>query len=116
MKLCVFVLPVIALLTGCEAYTTSPVERAAAAPKMREYGCTSCHAIPGVAGAGSTVGPPLNHIGSRSEIAGVISNTPGNLARWIQHPQQIHPGSAMPEMHVTPEDARTITIYLETLR
>ncbi len=92
------------------------MERAAAAPRMREYGCTSCHIIPGVAGTASTVGPSLSHMGNRTDIAGVISNTPENLVRWIQHPQQIHPGSAMPEMHVTFEDARTIAHYLETLQ
>lgn len=115
MKAFLFALPVIILFTGCEAYTTSPVERAAAAPKMREYGCISCHVIPGVAGPDSAVGPRLDRIGSRSDIAGVISNTPENLACWIQHPQQIHPGNAMPEMHVTPEDARTMALYLEML-
>ena len=70
---------------------------------------------PGVAGSASAVGPPLNHIANRSNIAGVIPNTPENLARWIRHPQQIHPGSDMPEMHVTSSDAKIIALYLETL-
>lgn len=115
MRPFLYTLPVLMLLTGCEAYTRFPIERAAAAPKMREYGCTSCHIIPGVAGAASTVGPPLSHIANRATIAGVLPNTPENLAQWIQHPQQIHPGSAMPEMRVTSQDAKAIALYLETL-
>ncbi|MEZ2346619.1 cytochrome c family protein [Terriglobus sp. RCC_193] len=115
MRNSLFALPILTLLMGCEAYTTSPIERAVAAPKMRDYGCTSCHVIPGVAGAAAAVSPPLNRMGNRTTIAGVTSNTPENLMLWIQHPQQIHPRSAMPEMHVTSDDARTIALYLETL-
>lgn len=115
MKHSVFALPMFIALMGCEAYRTSPVERAAVAPTMRNYGCTSCHIIPGVAGSDSVTGPPLSHMGNRADIAGVIPNTPENLVRWIQHPQQIHPGNAMPEMHVTSNDAKTIALYLETL-
>jgi len=36
--------------------------------------------------------------------------------RWIQHPQKLEPGTAMPEMNVTDGDARDIAAYLYTLR
>jgi hypothetical protein len=36
--------------------------------------------------------------------------------RWIQHPQQTHPGTAMPELNVTPRDAEEIAQCLEELR
>jgi cytochrome c1 len=101
-------------LLGCQfPFAKSPESKAA--PIMRRYGCVSCHTIPGIAGASATVGPPLDRLGNRTYLAGILPNTPENLAFWIQHPQEVHHGTAMPEMHVTPDDAKAITQYLETL-
>jgi cytochrome c2 len=83
---------------------------------IQYYGCGSCHTIPGVAGAHATVGPPLDQMGERSYIAGILPNSPTDLSLWIQHPQQIHPDTAMPELGVTPQDAKEIAAYLEELR
>lgn len=83
---------------------------------VRRYGCGSCHTIPGVDGANSLVGPPLTGLAARMYIAGVLPNTPANLIRWIQHPQQVDPKTAMPELGVTEEDARDLAAYIYTLR
>ena len=83
---------------------------------MQYYGCGSCHTIPGIPGANATVGPPLDRMGMRMYIAGTLPNSQKDLARWIQHPQTIHPGSAMPELGVTSKDANDIAQYLEELR
>lgn len=80
------------------------------------YGCGSCHEIPGVRRATGTVGPPLTRIAMRSYLGGRVSNTPADMIRWIQHPQQIERGTAMPDMNVTDTDARDIAAYLYTLR
>ena len=80
------------------------------------YGCGACHAIPGVRGATATVGPPLSGIASRGFLAGQLPNSPDNMRRWIQHPQAVERGTAMPNMGVTDDDARDITAYLYTLR
>ena len=80
------------------------------------YGCGSCHDIPGIRSARGTVGPPLGRIAVRTYLAGRLSNTPANMMQWIQHPQHIERGTAMPEMDVTPDDARDITAFLYTLR
>ena len=80
------------------------------------YGCGSCHDIPGVKNARGTVGPPLSRVASRVYLAGRVTNTPADMIRWIQHPQRIEPGTAMPEMNVTDADARDIVAYLYTLR
>jgi cytochrome c1 len=90
-------------------------------PKIGEhliytYGCGSCHAIPGVAEANGTVGPSLQRFGSRIYVAGLLVNTPGNLFRWISKPQEVHPGTAMPDLGVTAQQARDIAAYLYTLR
>jgi cytochrome c1 len=80
------------------------------------YGCGSCHTIPKVRSAVGTVGPPLTSIALRGYLAGRLPNTPDNMVRWIQHPQHIEKGTAMPEMGVTDADARDITAFLYTLR
>lgn len=83
---------------------------------LRDYGCDACHTIPGVQGANATVGPPLDDWADRRYIAGALINTPDNLLRWIQFPQAIEPGTAMPDMGVTEQDARDMAAYLYTLK
>jgi cytochrome c2 len=78
--------------------------------------CGACHEIPHVPQATGRVGPPLKGIARRTIIAGYLANTPDNLARWIQSPQTIAPGNAMPDMGLSDRDARDITAFLETLR
>lgn len=81
-----------------------------------DYGCTSCHIVPGVPGPEGLVGPPLHHWADRTYIAGSLQNTPDNLIAWISAPQSIEPGTAMPNMGVTEQDARDMAAYLFTLR
>ena len=78
-------------------------------------GCGLCHTIPGIANAEGRIGPPLEHIGSRSYIAGVLRNSPDNMVTWLRHPQKVVPGNAMPDMGLSETDARAITAYLDTL-
>ena len=80
------------------------------------YGCGSCHVVPGVPDANGSVGPPLRNFAGRAYIAGALQNTPVNLSRWIMDPQQIEPGTAMPSLGVSAEQARDIASYLHTLR
>lgn len=80
---------------------------------MIRYGCPTCHVIPRVPGATGKVGPSLEDLAQRSYIAGTLPNSPDNLELWIQHPQRIHPGTAMPEMAVTPDDAKRIASFLQ---
>jgi cytochrome c len=80
--------------------------------RIAYYGCGSCHQISGVHGADGHVGPPLTTLAGRRYIAGLLPATAGNIARWIQHPQQIKPGTIMPDLGVTKRDARDITAYL----
>jgi cytochrome c len=83
---------------------------------LREYGCISCHTIPGVRGADAVVGPPLMWWADRHYIAGRVANTPDNLVRFIQSPDAISPGTAMPDMDVSQSAAEDISAYLYTLR
>jgi cytochrome c oxidase assembly factor CtaG/cytochrome c551/c552 len=80
------------------------------------YGCGSCHTVPGVHGADANVGPPLDHIATRTYVGGVIKNNPDNLMRWIRDAPGVDPLTGMPNLHVTPTDSRDIASYLYTLR
>lgn len=112
-------------LCGC-GKSGSDVERQAAAmtggepargrDAIRRYGCASCHTIPGVEGARGQVGPSLQGIASRSYLAGKLPNTPPNMIKWIREPQEVQPGTAMPELGVTEQDGKDIAAYLYTLR
>ena len=84
---------------------------------IARYGCPLCHTIPGIEGATAVVGPPLDHVATRPMLGGGhIPNTPENMIKWIQHPQQIDPKNVMPELGVTDPDAKDIAAYLETLK
>lgn len=83
---------------------------------IRKYGCNTCHEISGVPGARGLIGPRLDGVAQRYYIAGELPNTPNNLMLWIEHPRQVEPHTAMPEMGVTEQDSRDIAAYLYTLR
>jgi len=82
----------------------------------QQYQCGTCHVIPGADAANGTVAITLESFGLRSYIAGRIPNTDGNLARWIVDPPALIPGTLMPSIGVTPDDARAIAAYLRQLR
>ena len=102
--------------SGDNRYQVSNADTEHGRTAITKYRCGSCHNIPGIGGAAGTVGPPLDHIAQRVYIAGVLSNEPDNMIRWIENPQAIDPKTAMPYEHVTPRDARDIAAYLYTLR
>jgi cytochrome c2 len=79
-----------------------------------QYGCGSCHALKNVRTATGMVGPPLDGIALRVIIAGHLANNPDNMETWIREPQQVSPGTAMPNLHVGAGDARDITAFLYT--
>jgi len=90
-------------------------DRFAVAKALIADKCAACHVVPGVDSAVGMVGPPLTGIARRQIIAGRFANTPGNMERWIMHPQYYLPGNAMPEMGITEPQAKVITEYLSTL-
>lgn len=82
---------------------------------LETYACVTCHAIPGVRGPNTYVGPPLTAWAEREYIAGALPNQPEHLIDWIVNPQEIEPGTAMPTIGVSPEEARDMAAYLYTL-
>lgn len=82
---------------------------------IEKYGCGSCHVIPGIREAVGKVGPDLGAFRRRMFIAGQAPNEPSNLVRWIQDPQDLAPGTAMPDLGVAEQEARDIAAYLYSL-
>lgn len=80
-----------------------------------EYGCGSCHTIPGIPEADALVGPPLDSWSRRAYIAGLLTNNPDNLATFLDDPDSVSPGTAMPDLQLTDEDIAAIVAYLFTL-
>ena len=113
----------ILLSTGCEEHETKgqaarltggDPDRGAIA--IRNFGCTSCHKIPGIRGADGLVGPPLDSIASRAYIAGRRANTPEEMMDFLAHPHDTDRQTAMPEMGIPERDVRDIAAYLYTLK
>jgi cytochrome c oxidase subunit 2 len=90
-----------ALLTGEAVFTRSE--------------CSRCHTIRGT-GATGRLGPDLTHLASRRTIAaGLLPNTPGDLAGWVANPQALKPGNDMPIVELDPEQLHAVVRYLQSL-
>src|SRR5438046_1503974 len=72
-----------------------------------QKGCGACHTIPDVSGANGTIGPNLTGVASRPTIAGgaVQNNGPDDLKRWILDPPAAKPGTQMPKLGLTDDEA-----------
>jgi cytochrome c oxidase subunit 2 len=79
-------------------------------------GCIGCHTIQGTPAAG-VLGPNLTHVGSRRKIAaGILDNTPEEMARWLRNPAAVKPGVLMPNLNLDEDRIRTLVTYLESLK
>ncbi len=83
---------------------------------IKKYACGACHIIPGVEGAIGKESHPLFGFANRGDIAGVASNTPENLVKWIRRPTELAPRTKMPTLGVSEAEAKDIAAYLYTLR
>ena len=83
---------------------------------IERHDCGACHVIPGVHDADGLVGPPLESFSRRSYIAGELPNNAANLQRWLLNPPAVEPHTAMPNLGLTPDEARDMAAYLSTLR
>jgi cytochrome c oxidase subunit 2 len=76
--------------------------------------CIGCHAIGGVPGAVSIVGPNLTHVGTRYTIAGgLYPNDTKHLSYWIKNAPHLKPGSIMPTIgkgQYDPVRKNTVTV------
>jgi cytochrome c len=79
---------------------------------IERYGCGACHHISGIDQADGRVGPSLEDFAEKRTLAGVLPNTESALVRWITDPESISRGTLMPDLGVTPDEARDIGAYL----
>ncbi len=70
-----------------------------------KYGCNGCHKI---GEQGGLVGPALDRAGFRLNAAWIY--------RWIKYPQAMKRKTRMPNLGITDQDAKAITLYLKTQR
>jgi cytochrome c len=120
---CPFALLVLAMLSGgCTpgedslTFGQAPsAQRERGRLLLAQYQCGSCHTIPDVQAARGRTGPTLAAFGRRSYIAGQVPNGPDALVRWIVAPAAVVPGTLMPAMGVSPDDARDMAAYLLAL-
>ena len=112
-------LVLLALLAACGDKDAGRVAGGDAATGKRlvtQYQCGACHAIPEVPGAGGDAGPPLEHFGRLSYIANGIPNQPARLTAWLIDPPAMKPGTAMPALGLTEQEARHMAAFLYTLK
>ena len=83
---------------------------------MNQYQCGACHAIPGIPAATGDAGPPLDAVGRLNYIAGGIPNQPARLVAFLRGPPALKPGTSMPALGLTEQEARHMAAYLYTLR
>ncbi|MGH7206038.1 MAG: c-type cytochrome [Nitrospiraceae bacterium] len=69
-----------------------------------KYGCNGCHRI---GEEGGVVGPALDRAGFRLNHTWIY--------RWIKYPQSMKPDTRMPNLGLSDQDAKAITMYLGTL-
>jgi cytochrome c oxidase subunit 2 len=81
-----------------------------------QRGCVGCHAVAGTDAQG-VLGPNLTHFGSRQTLAaGLLDNNAENLARWLNNPQAVKPGSLMPNLGLGTADIAALSAYLQGLQ
>jgi cytochrome c len=79
---------------------------------VERYGCTACHTMAGLPSYGANVGPPLADMARRAYLAGVVPNTPENMVRWLRDPPQVDPGTRMPKLGLSEQEAADVAAFL----
>jgi cytochrome c oxidase subunit 2 len=83
---------------------------------FKEMTCVKCHDIAGN-GEGAKAGPDLTHLADRKTLgAGVLRNDAENLARWLEHPQEVKQGSHMPDVLLKKDQVADFVAYFGALQ
>ena len=80
--------------------------------------CKTCHYIEGTAAQGRVAPRELTHFMTYPTIAQVpnLTNNPENLAKWLENPQALKPGTAMPNNGLNKQQIADLVAYLQTLK
>lgn len=102
--------PTLATLAPAPGVPGNPV---AGRALITSKGCGGCHTVEGVPGATGDAGPNLTNVVVRPTLAGnTIPMTPQNLTRWLMDPRSVKPAARMPNVGLTPGEARDLTAFL----
>lgn len=82
--------------------------------------CITCHAVDGTDAKGN-IGPNLTYYGSRLTIgAGIMENTPENLAKWLHDSSELKPGNLMARVikrgDLSDQQIADLVAYLEGMK
>jgi cytochrome c1 len=77
-----------------------------------EKGCAACHTFPDVRWPRGGLGPDLQAFGRQGLIVGQLPNQPGVLMSFIRNAPAFVPGTAMPAIALTDQEARDVAAYL----
>lgn len=83
---------------------------------VTDKGCVACHAFPDVRWPRGGLGPSLEHFGRQGLIAGRLPNQPGVLVQFVRDAPAHLPGTAMPAIPMTDQEARDVATYLLQLK
>jgi cytochrome c oxidase subunit II len=80
--------------------------------------CKACHYIEGSPAQGKVAPRPLTHFTTYPTIANVegFTNNAENVAKWLKNPQEVKPGTAMPNNGLTEQQIADLVAYLGTLK
>lgn len=79
----------------------APAASAVQAPAIFDAVCKACHSL---GGQGGVVGPALDGVGTRFDEA--------RLRAWLANPQEVKPGTAMPDLQLSEADLQDLTRFL----
>jgi cytochrome c1 len=83
---------------------------------VMDKGCVACHAFPDVKWPRGGLGPSLENFGRQGLIAGRLPNQPGVLMQFVRNAPVLVPGTAMPPVAMSDQEARDVTAYLLQLQ
>ncbi len=83
---------------------------------VTDKGCVACHTFPDVKWPRGGLGPSLHDFARQGLIAGRLPNQPGVLMQFVRNAPGLLPGTAMPAITMTDQEARDVTAYLLTLQ
>ncbi|UVI39625.1 c-type cytochrome [Qipengyuania spongiae] len=107
----------IASVAGCKQppasrYTPDTESARRGRDAIERVGCAACHEIPGIHWPQGRTGPSLVGFDDFGPIAGSLPNTPENLAAFVRNAPAAKPGSTMPAMPLSEDEARDVAAYL----
>lgn len=79
-------------------------------------GCIACHTVQSIPAARGTIGPELTKVSTNSQVAGTLPMSEQSIKTWLANPPGVKPGTAMPNLGLSPQEINNLTAFLLTLK